>query len=86
VLYNEVHNKFLTKLWAFENEDSPISIQLSNIQTPELHGSVIPTSKTEWWRQVLGVCPQKFTNKKNSNQKKHTSEHPLPDLRPDLES
>jgi hypothetical protein len=29
-----------------------------------------PTSKTSWWRQVPGVCLQKFTPKKNHNRKK----------------
>jgi hypothetical protein len=43
-------------VWAFENVDMPIYIELSNIKTPELPGSVTPTSKTVWRRQVPGVC------------------------------
>jgi hypothetical protein len=50
--------------------DIPIKIKLSNIKAPELAGSVAPTSKTVWWRQVLGVCSQKFTPKKKRNRKK----------------
>jgi hypothetical protein len=52
-------------MWIF-----PYKSQLSNIKAPELPESVTPTSKTVWWRQVPGVCSQKFTPKKNRNQKK----------------
>jgi hypothetical protein len=48
----------------------PKEIQLSNIKTSELPGSVTPTSKIVLWRQVLGVCLQKISPKKNRNQKK----------------
>jgi hypothetical protein len=47
-------------------------MQFSNIKTPELPGSVTPTSKTVWWRHVPGVCPQKFTPKKTAIKKNTT--------------
>jgi hypothetical protein len=45
-------------------------MQISNLNAPAVPGSVTPTSKTVWWRLVPGFCLQKFTPKKNRNQKK----------------